>query len=128
MLVIHDVKTVAELADPERFTGRVWRSDYIATEGMSGLRFVYEPGSRSHWHMHDREQAIVAVHGVGVVAWKGLATPVVLRPGDWWHVSPWVPHWHGAVPSTTFAHLAISTGGSVSWLEEVSNADYDIDL
>jgi quercetin dioxygenase-like cupin family protein len=127
MQVVHEDSKASELADSARFTGRVWRTDYIETDqptGLAGLRFVYEPGARSHWHVHECEQAIVAVHGVGLVAWEGLAAPVVLRPGDWWHVTPDVPHWHGATGSTPFAHLAVSAGGSVSWLHEVSEEDY----
>jgi quercetin dioxygenase-like cupin family protein len=131
MRVIHDEETISEVADPNRFTGRVWRTDFIETDdpkGLFGLRFVYEPGARSHWHVHECEQAIVAVHGRGLIAWEGLAAPILLRPGDWWHVTPDVPHWHGATGSATFAHLAVSAGGSVTWLHEVSDADYRVAL
>ena len=124
MRVIHDRETVAELADTTRFTGRVWRSEYFEGEGLSGLRFSYEPGARSYWHVHEQEQAIIAVHGQGLVAWEGLVAPVRLAAGDWWHVTPGVPHWHGATPGTPFAHLAVTAGGSTAWLHEVSEEDY----
>ena len=127
MKVIHDDSTVSVLADATRFSGRVWRTDYIDPadeESLAGLRFVYEPGARSHWHVHEREQAIVAVYGRGLVAWEGLAAPIALRVGDWWHVEPQVPHWHGATPHAPFAHIAITAGGSITWLQEVSDDDY----
>jgi len=114
-------------ANPENFTGRVWRTDFITRgEGaeLSGIRFVYEPGARSFWHVHEREQAIIAVAGSGLVAWDGLETPQSLEPGDWWHVVPGVPHWHGAKPNTMFAHIAVTAGGGTNWLHEVSDADY----
>ena len=99
MRVIPDRSVVTSLADPTRFTGRVWRTDYIDPddlEHLAGSRFHYEPGARSYWHVHEHEQAIVGIFGSGIVAWEGLDRPVELGPGDWWHVEPGVPHWHGA--------------------------------
>jgi quercetin dioxygenase-like cupin family protein len=127
MKVIHDGSTVSKPADPTRFTGRVWRTEFIVPveeERLAGLRFDYEPAARSHWHIHQCEQAIVVVHGHGLVAWQGLASPVELAVGDWWHVQPEIPHWHGATPNAPFAHLAVTAGGSTTWLHEVSDADY----
>jgi quercetin dioxygenase-like cupin family protein len=127
MRVIHDHLTASTLAEPANFTGRVWRTDYLspaAVDDLRGARFEYEPGARSYWHLHDREQAIVVVGGHGLVAWEGLDRPHLLAPGDWWHVEPEVPHWHGATPETTFAHLAVTAGGGTTWLTEVSAEEY----
>lgn len=127
MRVLADRAMVASLADPLHFTGRVWRTDYIEPEdlnGIAGLRLLYEPGARSFWHVHEREQAIIAVYGIGLVYWEGLDQPVALAPGDWWHVRPGVPHWHGATPEAAFAHLAVTAGGRITWLHEVQDADY----
>src|SRR5690349_17277104 len=117
----------SSLADPARFTGRVWRTDYLQPEDpdhMAGVRFLYEPGARSYWHVHEQEQAIIAVYGIGVVAWEGLDAPRTLEVGDWWHVEPNVPHWHGASPTSAFAHLAVTAGGPTIWLHEVSDEEY----
>jgi quercetin dioxygenase-like cupin family protein len=127
MRVIPDRSTITSLADHTRFTGRVWRTDYIKPvdlEHLAGSRFLYEPGARSFWHVHEREQAIVATLGSGLVAWEGLDAPVALAVGDWWHVQPGVPHWHGAAPGTAFAHLALTAGGTTSWLHEVTDEHY----
>jgi quercetin dioxygenase-like cupin family protein len=127
MQVIHDRSRPSSLADPAHFTGRVWRTGYIdavADDRISGIRFLYEPGARSFWHVHDREQAIVAVYGAGLVAWDGLSVPVALDVGDWWHVEPGIAHWHGATAHASFAHLAVTAGGSTRWLHEVSERDY----
>jgi len=127
MRVIRNDSLAAEPADADKFTGPVWRSDIIEPADrshLSGLRFVYAPGARSHWHIHEREQAIVAVLGHGLVAWEGLGEPLSLSPGDWWHVTPGVPHWHGAAPDAPFAHLAVTAGGSTTWLHAVSDEDY----
>jgi quercetin dioxygenase-like cupin family protein len=127
MRVVPEPSVPSSLADPQSFTGRVWRTDFIRPDGPAGLagtRFLYEPGARSYWHIHECEQAIVAVYGLGVVAWEGLDAPLPLRVGDWWHVEPGVPHWHGATPGSAFTHLAVTAGGSTTWLHEVSEADY----
>ena len=126
-------------AEPSHFTGTVWRTDFIrpdavspASHGltgaprpsMAGSRFLYEPGARSYWHIHEQEQAIIAVHGVGLVAWEGLDEPALLQAGDWWHVHPGIPHWHGATTHTAFAHLAVTAGGPTHWLHEVAEQEY----
>jgi quercetin dioxygenase-like cupin family protein len=129
MRVVPELTTSSYLADAANFTGRVWRTDYIEPAdlaGLAGSRFLYEPGARSHWHVHEHEQAIIAVHGSGIVAWEGLDAPIPLGAGDWWHVEPGVPHWHGATTRSAFAHLAVTAGGRTIWLHEVSDADYEV--
>jgi quercetin dioxygenase-like cupin family protein len=127
MLIIPDRSVPTALVDSAHFTGRVWRTDYIEPvdeSSLAGSRFLYEPGARSHWHIHEREQAIIAVYGHGLVAWEELDEPHHLGTGDWWHVEPGVPHWHGATRETAFAHLAVTAGGATIWLHEVSEDDY----
>jgi quercetin dioxygenase-like cupin family protein len=127
MKIIADRAATTSLVDPSHFTGRTWRTDYIEPvddDALAGSRFMYEPGAHSFWHIHEHEQAIIAVYGTGLIAWEGLPTPHQLEVGDWWHVSPGVPHWHGATPHTAFAHLAVTAGGATIWLNEVSTADY----
>jgi quercetin dioxygenase-like cupin family protein len=127
MLIVADRSAVTTRADPAHFTGRTWRTDYLRpadAAALAGSRFLYEPGARSHWHVHQCEQAIIAVYGTGLVAWEGLNEPHQLEAGDWWHVSPGVPHWHGATAATAFAHLAVTAGGDTIWLDEVSAEQY----
>lgn len=127
MLVVPERSVSSSLANTVNFTGRVWRTDYIvptSDDRIAGSRFLYEPGARSFWHVHEREQAIIAVYGRGLVAWEGLSTAEPLEVGDWWHVAPGVPHWHGATADAPFAHLAVTAGGATIWLHEVSDHDY----
>jgi quercetin dioxygenase-like cupin family protein len=127
MQVIRSSLLKANLADSAKFTGRVWRTDFLDAaddHSMAGLRMSYEPGARSFWHVHEQEQVIIAVFGSGIVSWEGHDAPELLAPGDWWHVTPGVPHWHGATPDGPFAHVAITAGGGTRWLGEVSEADY----
>src|SRR4051794_1043724 len=127
MRIVPDRSVASDLADPRHFTGRVWRTVYIDPidlDHLAGSRFLYEPGARSHWHVHDQEQAIIAVYGSGLVSWEGLERPRTLAAGDWWHVEPGVPHWHGATPGSAFAHLAVTAGGPTTWLHAVAQGDY----
>jgi quercetin dioxygenase-like cupin family protein len=127
MRVMRNRSVPATPADAAMFTGRVWRTDFLDPaddHSLAGLCMSYEPGARSFWHVHEYEQVIVALFGTGIVCWEGLAAPELLTAGDWWHVTPGVPHWHGAAPHTTFAHLAITASRGTQWLGEVSEAEY----
>jgi quercetin dioxygenase-like cupin family protein len=117
----------AEAAEGSKFTGRVWRTDFLDAphdHSLAGLCMSYEPGARSFWHVHDQEQVIVVLFGTGLVCWEGLDAPELLTAGDWWHVTPGTPHWHGAAPHAVFAHLAVTAGGGTNWLGEVSEGEY----
>ncbi len=116
-----------EPADKGRFTGDVSRSDVLPRRQPAGLQgnvFSYAPGARSHWHVHEGEQALVVVSGTGLVQWAGLETPRRVRAGDWVHVTPGVPHWHGATEDSDFSHLAVTASGGTEWLGPVSDDDY----
>ena len=117
----------AEKADPSRFTGGVTRADVLPRRRPSGLQgnvFTYAPGARSSWHVHEGEQALIVVRGEGLVQWEGLETPRRVRAGDWVHVTPGVPHWHGATPDSEFSHLAVTASGATHWRDPVSQEDY----
>ena len=127
MRVMRSAATASTPADPTKFTGRVWRTDFLDPaddHSLAGLAMSYEPGARSYWHVHDHEQVIVVLYGNGLVSWEGLEAPELLGPGDWWHVTPGVPHWHGATRRFPFAHLAVTAGGGTHWLTEVTEAQY----
>ncbi len=114
-------------AGQDSFTGPVTRAEVLSAMRPSGLRghvFSYEPGARSNWHVHEGEQALIVTSGEGLVQWEGLDAPRRLRAGDWVHVVPDVPHWHGATPDSDFVHLAVTATGGTSWLGAVSEEDY----
>jgi quercetin dioxygenase-like cupin family protein len=51
-----------------------------------------------------------------------------LHPGDVVNILPEVKHWHGAARDSWFVHLAVEVDpekGPASWLEPVSDEDYD---
>lgn len=51
-----------------------------------------------------------------------------IKVGDVVNVLPGIKHWHGASPSSRFAHYAIGINaekGLVNWLEPVTDVQYN---
>jgi quercetin dioxygenase-like cupin family protein len=112
------------------FTGRVRIDPLVgAQEGVRpGAALVtFEPGARTHWHTHPLGQALWVVSGLGWVRRDGGAREEV-RPGDVVWFEPGERHWHGASSRVGMSHLAMQAsqdGSPVTWLEPVSDADYE---
>lgn len=108
----------------DTFTGTVW-GDPVSAAGDDPLAntVVFAPGSRTHWHRHERGQLILATHGLGYVV-RDDGHGGAVRAGE----SVWTPggevHWHGAGPDSLLTHTAFSFG-TTQWLDEVSDDDYE---
>jgi quercetin dioxygenase-like cupin family protein len=103
----------------------VWPADKNIT--ASGGLVTFEPGARSAWHTHPAGQQLVVVSGVGLTQEWGKQVQVI-HPGDVIWCPPDVKHWHGATASTAMTHLAVtamSDGKNVTWMEKVSNEQYN---
>jgi quercetin dioxygenase-like cupin family protein len=103
----------------DKFSDGVWQAEILSgiqPGGMRGHRFAYAPGGRSNWHIHTGEQALIVVSGRGLIQWEGLDEPREVKAGDWIHVRPGVPHWHGATDDSIFVHLAVTASGETTWL------------
>lgn len=126
MKIVRAADIASRAADSVKFTPQVWRADILAAhrDGLRSNRFVYAPSHRSNWHIHEGEQALIVLDGAGVVQWEGNDAAYVLRPGDWVHVTPGVAHWHGAVPTDIFSHLAVTASGGTRWLDPVDDDTY----
>ena len=101
------------------FTGGV-RS--LAATELRTVRFQYDAGARSYWHVHDGIQLLLPETGTLRYQLQGqkmrdlpAGQPVFLPPG--------VPHWHGATPDQAMTQISVSVGG-VKWMAEVSNEEY----
>ncbi|MEV6348123.1 cupin domain-containing protein [Actinoplanes sp. NPDC051851] len=120
--VVAEASVASPAVGADKFVGDVWQAEILTRQrenGMRGHRFAYAPGGRSNWHVHTGEQALVVVSGRGLIQWEGLDEARVLEPGDWVHVVPGVPHWHGAAEDSVFVHLAITATGETEWGEPV---------
>jgi len=89
---------------------------------VATAHYKFEPGARTKWHSHSGGQVILAEEGVTHHQNKG--GPVMeLRAGETYYVPPGVFHWHGAAPDASTVQFN-TTRGDITWLEEVSEADY----
>lgn len=111
------------------FTGSVRIDPLFQTEAPArgaGAAVTFEPGARTAWHTHPAGQTLIVTAGRGRVQREGGLIEEI-RPGD----VVWFPagekHWHGAAPEVAMTHIAIQEavdGIAVTWLEQVSDADY----
>ena len=113
----------------ETFTGAARIDPLFDPNDVANAGAAYvtlEPGARTAWHTHPRGQRLVVTAGVGrVQPWQGPLDEI--RPGDVVWIPAGVKHWHGAAPTTAMTHIAIQEaldGNVVTWLEQVSDAQY----
>jgi len=112
------------------FTGTVRLDPLFQAEApgrAGGAHVTFEPGARTAWHTHPAGQTLIVTFGRGLVQREGGPVEEI-RQGD----VIWFPadekHWHGAAPDTAMSHIAIQEsvdGTAVTWLEKVSDADYE---
>jgi quercetin dioxygenase-like cupin family protein len=102
------------------FTGTVASVD---ASDVRGVRFKYEAGARSHWHVHDGDLVLLVERGRGRSQLQGQkiqefgpGQPILLPAG--------VPHWHGASPQEGLTWVALSVGRDVKWMGAVSDKEY----
>lgn len=99
----------------------------LTTTGVGIGNVTFEPGCRNNWHIHHKGgQILLVTTGRGYYQEWGQPAKK-LHPGDVVNIPPEVKHWHGAVPDSWFAHLAVEVpaeGASNEWLEAVSDEDY----
>lgn len=114
----------------ETFTGYV-RHDPLFSPNeaapFSASYVTFEPGARSFWHTHPAGQRLVVVSGSGLTGtWEGKVQEI--KAGDVVWCPPEIKHWHGASPTTAMTHMAITgmkDGKNVTWMEEVSDEQYN---
>ena len=112
------------------FTGTVRIDPLFQAEDpgrTSGAHVTFEPGARTAWHTHPAGQTLIVTFGRGRVQRDGGPVEEISQ-GD----VVWFPagekHWHGADANTAMSHIAIQEsidGTPVTWLEKVSDADYN---
>ncbi|MBK9934255.1 MAG: cupin domain-containing protein [Cytophagaceae bacterium] len=115
----------------QNFIGDVYvkmfaQNDSIYNVTMGNVTF--EPGARTNWHYHPGGQILIITDGVGYYQEK--ESPIkIIKKGDVVQCPPNIQHWHGASPTQSVTHIAISTntnfGGAV-WLRPVSDKEYTL--
>jgi quercetin dioxygenase-like cupin family protein len=93
---------------------------------VSSALVTFEPGARTAWHSHPLGQTLIVVSGCGWTQCRG-EPKTKIKAGDVIWCPPGHEHWHGAMPTTAMAHIAIQEaldGKVVDWLEKVSDEEY----
>ncbi|MCO5154872.1 MULTISPECIES: (R)-mandelonitrile lyase [unclassified Shinella] len=117
------------LGPADYFTGKVRLDTPFKAEapGRAGGAIVtFEPGARTAWHTHPLGQTVIVTSGLGWAQREGGPIEEI-RPGDVVWFPPGEKHWHGATDKTAMTHVAIAEaqdGSPVTWLEQVSDAQY----
>ncbi len=91
-----------------------------------GASVTFEPGARTVWHTHPLGQTLIVTAGVGWVQQWGRPIEEI-RKGDVVWIPAGTKHWHGATPTTSMTHTAITEeldGNAVTWMEKVSDEEY----
>ncbi|WDS36495.1 cupin domain-containing protein [Pseudoxanthomonas sp.] len=111
------------------FTGKVRVDAPFQGTGearVGGATVTFEPGARTAWHTHPLGQTLIVTSGVGCVQEWGKPIQEI-RAGDTVWIPAGVKHWHGAREKVAMSHIAIAesqNGSPVTWLEQVSDAQY----
>ena len=111
----------AQANDDPRFTGV---STGMERDDLSVSRRHFEAGARSAWHHHSRGQVLFVEEGRGRTQKAGQPLHE-LAPGETDYTGPDVIHWHGASGAHDFVQIAIGFGGEITWLEKVTDAQYE---
>lgn len=130
MKIIRSGSAQSNKGPDDWFTGTVRIDPLFQAEEpgrTSGAHVTFEPGARTAWHTHPAGQTLIVTFGRGRVQREGGPVEEISQ-GD----IVWFPagekHWHGASSDTAMSHIAIQEsidGTPVTWLEKVSDADYN---
>jgi quercetin dioxygenase-like cupin family protein len=101
---------------------------FPALEGarVNGALVTFQPGARTAWHTHPLGQNLIVMSGIGWTQCES-GPKQEIRAGDVVSCPCGRRHWHGATSTDAMSHIAITEaldGSPVTWLEQVSDADY----
>lgn len=115
-----------QIADARTFVGSARTKRLASDDGgtPAGVyRVEFGDGARTNWHTHSGPQWLLVVEGRVRVQTSG-EPPRDVMAGDAVVIPPGEKHWHGAVPGSRGAHLAVNVNATTAWLEPVSNDEY----
>lgn len=122
MQAVRGATVDSTLGGADRFTGRVWLNELIASRMF---RVHFEPGARTNWHSHPDGQDLYILSGQGRVGDADGAV-VLVSAGDAIHTTPRTLHWHGADRSSFMVHVAFNGAGETEWRGPVTDEQYAI--
>lgn len=129
MLIQSSGSQASSQGPSDYFTGTVRVDPLFAAQAPAralGVSVTFEPGARTHWHVHPLGQTLIVTAGCGLIQLWG-EPPRQIRPGDVVWIAPGEKHWHGAAATTAMTHIAIQEqldGKTAVFAEQVTEAQY----
>ena len=119
MHVVHGDGTSSRPIPSSHAAGQAFsnRLDNSLTKELRLNIVRFEPGGKSHWHVHQFEQGLVITEGRGVVATE--ADEQIVTAGDVVIIEALEKHWHGATEESGMVHVVIDGLGDTTILEPV---------
>ena len=114
-------------ADTDTFVGTAHVKLLASSDAATPVRVyqvAFDSGARTNWHSHSGPQWLLVIEGRIRVQTSGGASQDV-EAGDAVVIEPGEKHWHGAVPGARGVHLAVNVDFETTWLEPVSDAEYE---
>lgn len=109
------------------FTGVARMEPLFHDDEISSAYVTFNSGVRTNWHYHPKGQLLIVTYGSGLT--QELGQPIKeIKAGDVIWCPPGVMHWHGGGYQTAMTHLAvtkIADGKTVTWLNKVTDAEYN---
>ena len=109
-------------APPPQTANLTGGGGFVDSSDLRVCRLRFEPGARTHWHIHSAGQVIVAEEGRGLYQERGSAI-MAFGPGEAPYLKPKVAHWHGATPDSPVVQ-ATMYGGTLEWVGPVTDQEY----
>jgi 4-carboxymuconolactone decarboxylase len=127
MMIFRAIDAPMQAADTRTFSGPTLTARLASSaEGtpVHVYRVEFESTGRTHWHAHSGPQWLLVIEGRIRIQSAGHAARD-LGEGDAVVIAPGEKHWHGAVPGSRGTHLAVNINFETTWLEPVSDEQYE---
>jgi len=127
MNIFRGTESLFRVADANSFVGAAQTTLLASsTDGtpVHVYQVKFESGARTNWHTHSGAQWLFVLDGRIRVQTTGNP-PQEAGAGDAVVFVPGEKHWHGAAPGSTGEHLAVNVNAETTWLEPVSDEDYE---
>jgi quercetin dioxygenase-like cupin family protein len=126
MRVFDPAARPVEPVDPNNFTGEgtLARMDGICERpAVNAYEVTFAPETRTAWHTHSGTQLLLVVEGT--CRFQKHGEPVQeIGTGAIISIAPGERHWHGASADGRMVHIALNVDASTTWLEKVSDREY----
>ena len=127
MKILKPTNESPEPADPNNFTGKATlvRIDGACDDPKVNVyRVEFQPRARTAWHTHSGPQLLLVIEGRCRVQSRGEPIKEV-SAGCAILIGPDEKHWHGATPDEPMTHLALNINATTTWLQKVSDSQYE---